>query len=362
MPQSIIHRPMENIKNPKSTSALVIMASLVIVIAGIKTASSIIVPFLMALFIVIIFKPFSNALKKKGVPGWLALTVILLIILIFIGLMGTMVTVSVQDFTRRLPIYNEKLLVYRDDFLVFSEKIGLKLDQQQLDSFFDPAKIMIFVAGTLKSFSDILSKGFLILLTIVFIFIESNIFSDKLRFITKDKKKILYFYEINDQLNHYMMIKTITSASTGIILGGVLALAGVDYALLWGMIAFLLNYIPSIGSLIAAIPPIIFALIQFGVKEALAVTALYALVNFIIGSVLEPRIMGKGLGLSVLVVFLSLVFWGWVLGPVGMFLSVPLTLVIKIILQSQPETYWIAVLLGSGKEINPTQKKEILKE
>jgi predicted PurR-regulated permease PerM len=342
---------MEQTNNYKSVSTLGILASLVIVLAGIKVASNIIVPLLMSLFIVIIFKPFANALHKKGVPSWLALTIIILFILVFIGLLVTMITVSIQNFSARMPFYNEKLLLQRDRIIEFSNHYHVHIDQQQLNSFFDPGRIMGFIAVALRSFSDILSNGLLILITIIFIFIESNVFTKKMHFIVRDEHKLKYFHEINDQLNHYMLIKSITSAATGIILGGVLAIAGVDYALLWGIIAFMLNYIPSIGSLIAAIPPIILTLVQFGIPEAIGVTILFAAVNFIIGSVIEPRIMGKGLGLSILVIFISLIFWGWMLGPVGMFLALPITLVIKIILHSQPETRWISILLGSGMEI-----------
>ncbi len=342
---------MERTGNFRSVSTLGILASLVIVLAGVKVASDIIVPFLMALFIAIIFKPFANALHKKGVPNWLALTIIILVILIFIGLLVTLITVTVQNFSARMPFYNEKLLIQRDHFLALANRYHLHIDQEQLNSFFDPAKIMGFVAAALRSFSDILSNGLLILITIIFIFIESNVFHKKVQFIVKDEHKLRFFREINEQLNHYMLIKSITSAATGLVLGGVLAVAGIDYALLWGVIAFMLNYIPSIGSLIAAIPPIILTLVQYGLPQALLVTLLFAGVNFLIGSIIEPRLMGQGLGLSILIIFISLIFWGWILGPVGMFLALPLTLVIKIILHSQQETRWISVLLGNGSEI-----------
>ncbi len=343
---------MERSSNFKTVSTLGILASLVIVLAGVKSASNIIVPFLMALFIVIIFKPFANALQKKGVPSWLALTIIILFILIFISLLVMLITVTVQNFSARMPFYNERLLLQRDNFLALANRYHLRIDREQLNSFFDPGKIMGFVAGALRSFSDILSNGLLILITIIFIFIESNIFHRKLQFVVKDEHKLRYFREINEQLNHYMLIKSITSAATGLVLGGVLAVAGIDYALLWGVIAFMLNYIPSIGSLIAAIPPIILTLVQFGAPQALLVTLLFAGVNFLIGSIIEPRLMGKGLGLSILIIFVSLIFWGYILGPVGMFLALPLTLVIKIILHSQPETRWISVLLGNGSELH----------
>ncbi len=335
----------------KTVSTLGILASLVIVLAGVKIASDIIVPFLLALFITIIFKPFANAMRKRGVPSWLALTIIILFILVFIGLLVTMITVSVQNFSARLPFYNQKLIIERDNLLALAQKLHMNIEKDELNSLFDPGKIMGYVAIALRSFSDLLSNGLLILITIIFIFIESSVFNRKLLFILNDERKLRYFQEIDDQLNHYMMIKSFTSAATGIILWGALSLIGVDYAMLWGFIAFMLNYIPSIGSLIAAIPPIILTLVQFGLGHAIGVTILFAAVNFIIGSVIEPRIMGKGLNLSILIIFVSLVFWGWLLGPVGMFLALPITLVMKIVLHSQPETRWISILLGSGYDI-----------
>jgi AI-2 transport protein TqsA len=122
----------------------------------------------------------------------------------------------------------------------------------------------------------------------------------------------------------------------------------IDYPLLWGLLVFLLNYVPNIGSIIAALPAILQALIQFGPGRALGVATGYLVINMLIGNFIEPRFMGKGLGLSTLVVFLSLIFWGWVLGPVGMLLSVVLTVTVKIGLESREDTRWMAILLGSG--------------
>jgi predicted PurR-regulated permease PerM len=122
---------------------------------------------------------------------------------------------------------------------------------------------------------------------------------------------------------------------------------------LWGLVAFLFNFVPNIGSIIAAVPALLLALVQLGPGPALAAGAGYLVVNIVMGNVVEPRFMGRGVGLSTLVVFLSLVFWGWVLGPVGMLLSVPLTMVVKLALEANPETRWIAVLIGPDVEPEP---------
>jgi len=337
-----LHSKMQRIKVP----LVLTLAALVILVAGLKAASTIIVPFLLAVFIVIIFLPFANFLQKKGLPPWLALTIVVILILSGTFGVGTTLTISVKAFSARLPSYNSKLLFYRDQLMLLFDRVGFQVSDQQIENIFDPGKVMNFAAGALKSFSDLFSNGLMILFTVILIFIESSIFSDKLHHIIKEKSRRDFIREIGEKLNKYMMIKTIISAITGLIIGGTLAIFGVDFALLWGVVAFLLNFIPAIGSLIAAIPPVILTMVQFGIPESIGVAGLFVFVNILMGSILEPRFMGKRLGLSVLVVFLSLVFWGWVLGPVGMFLSIPLTLAVKIVLDSREETRWMSVLLG----------------
>jgi predicted PurR-regulated permease PerM len=144
-----------------------------------------------------------------------------------------------------------------------------------------------------------------------------------------------------------MAIQTVISLATGACVAIFLTIMGVDYPLLWGVLAFLLNYIPNIGSIMAALPPVLLTIIQFGLGRAVGVAIGYLVINMTIGNVISPHLMGRGLGLSTLVVFLSLIFWGWILGPVGMLLSVPLTMTVKIALESSEDTRWIAILLGS---------------
>ena len=325
------------------------LAFLIIILAGVKIATPIIVPFLLSLFLVIITKPFYDALHAKGMPSWLVFTIILGVIFLFNFLLILIIGSSVSSFSNNMDFYNQKLQLYGDRISEFANKMGLKNDES-LKNLLNPEKIMGFVSSTLSSFSDILSNIIFILLTVIFIFIETKILPGKVKAIARNKQNIHYFNVINHQINRYMMIHTYVSLGTGIIIGGLLAAIRLDFAVLWGLIAFLLNYIPNIGSLIAAIPAIILALIQFGVGGALGVTAIFLGINFLIGNYIEPKLLGRGLGLSVLVVFLSLVFWGWLLGPVGMFLSIPITLVFKIILGINPDTRWIAVLLGDGND------------
>jgi predicted PurR-regulated permease PerM len=153
-------------------------------------------------------------------------------------------------------------------------------------------------------------------------------------------------------VHSYLAIKAAISLLTGLVIFVWLTILGVDYAVLWGLIAFLLNFIPTVGSFIAAVPAVLLALVQLGVFEACLTLAGFVVVNLIMGNVLEPRWMGRGLNLSPLVVFVSLVLWGWVLGPVGMLLSIPLTIMLKIAFESQDETRWIGIMLGAGKRLD----------
>ena len=166
------------------------------------------------------------------------------------------------------------------------------------------------------------------------------------KILSKPDVSISRFQEIFQNINKYIAIKTWISLGTGLLVYILLLIIGVDYAILWAVLAFVLNFIPTIGSIIALIPPALLTIVQLGFGEAGIVLVGYLIINTIMGNILEPRFMGKGLGLSTLVVFLSLIFWGWILGPIGMLLSVPLTITIKIALDSSDETRWLSVMLG----------------
>jgi predicted PurR-regulated permease PerM len=213
-----------------------------------------------------------------------------------------------------------------------------------LDKMFDPNAVIRFAASIFTGFGSVLANSFLILLTVVFILLEAGSFAIKFSRVSGEGSS--FAADFVDKLNSYMGIKTATSFATGVLVFLWLRILGVDNAPLWGVTAFMLNYVPNIGSIIAAVPAVLLALVQLGTGSAALVAAGYMVINVLIGSILEPRFMGRGLGLSTLVVFISLVFWGWVLGPVGMLLSVPLTITVKMALDMNPETRWLGILLG----------------
>jgi predicted PurR-regulated permease PerM len=160
-------------------------------------------------------------------------------------------------------------------------------------------------------------------------------------------------------VNNYLAIKTLVSIATGIIVSVMLWAFGLDFFLLWGVLAFLLNYIPNIGSIIAAVPAMSLAVLQLSLPEAGLIGLGYVVINMVMGNIVEPRYLGKGLGLSTLVIFLSLIFWGWLLGSVGMLLSVPLTMIIKIGLENAEEGRWFAILLSGDDDVNELEHIEV---
>lgn len=332
--------------------SLLTLAAFVIVVAGMRAAQDILVPFLLSLFIAIIVTPLMNWLRSKGIPTWAAILIIILTILVAGFLVAVLVGSSLTDFSSSLPTYQRGLQSKTADFLAFFEDRGLHIVDQSFMEFIDPGAAMRWTSRILTSLGNLLGDTFLILLVVVFMLLETATFAQKIeRAIPAQSPEMDSINIFLKNINNYMVIKTWTSLGTGTIVTIWLSLWGVDYALLWGMLTFLLNYIPNIGSIMAAVPPVLLSLVLQGPLTAIAIALGYLAVNTSIGSFLEPRLMGKGLGLSTLVVFLSLLFWGWVLGPVGMILSVPLTMTMKIGLSSFNETQWLSALLDSGSSV-----------
>jgi len=329
---------------------LVIAASFVIIVAGMKAAESIIVPFLLALFIAIIASPPYFWLQGKGLPKALSMLIVIFAFLFVISIIGLLIGTSINDFTSKLPLYETKLSSQMQGVIAWLTEAGILGKQINLNEMFNPSSVFKIVANTLNEVSGLFANGFLILLMIIFMLLEVSTLPLKLTKMFNDPEtSIKRINSISENINKYIAIKTVISIVTGLFVTIFLLIVGVDYPVLWGVLAFALNFIPTIGSIIALIPAVLLTIVQLGFGDALIVLIGYLVINTIMGNIIEPRLMGKGLGLSTLVVFISLIFWGWVLGPIGMLLSVPLTITIKIILDSSEETRWFAILLGPEK-------------
>jgi predicted PurR-regulated permease PerM len=218
---------------------------------------------------------------------------------------------------------------------------------------FDPSLIISLVVSLAGSISQLLSSGVLILLTVVFILLEASSLPGKVAraFASDTGSEALAtrerYQSVVESVRSYIALKTVISFATGLLIAVWLWLFGVPYAGLWGLLAFLLNYIPNVGSIIAAIPALLIAWLDLGWLPAVACGIGFLAVNLVVGNFVEPRLMGRGMGLSPLIVFCSMVFWGWVLGPVGMLLSVPLTMAVRVAMEGFDDTRWLGILLGN---------------
>jgi len=330
---------------------LLTLASVVILIAGMRAAAPLLTPFLLAIFIAVLTAPPLFWLRDRGMPTWAAMVIVILVLLAAGGLLAAIIGGSLNTFTANLPEYEASLKQQVGQWFAWLEGFGLRVPRDAFTNLLDPAKAMRLAGQMLSGLGGLLANAFLILLTVIFLLFEASQLPGKLRAALKKPERSLDKLDsIAVNINRYTAIKAGTSLLTGLGVAVWLWVLGVDFPLLWGLVAFLLNFVPNIGSIIAAIPAVLLAVVQFGLGGALWTALGYLLINTFVGNWLEPRIMGRGLGLSTLVVFVSLVFWGWVLGPVGMFLSVPLTMTLKIALDSSPETRPLAVLLGSDAD------------
>ncbi|KTF11943.1 AI-2E family transporter [Pseudoalteromonas carrageenovora] len=332
--------------------SLIVFAALVVVLAGIKAASVIIIPFILAAFIAIVCNPLIKFFARYSIPKGIA---VMLVVLIIVGLgvsLGGLVGQSVNDFSQQLPEYKAKL---QEDFVWLvdlASQYNILINKDQILSMFDPGKMVDVATNMLTGLGGVMANMFLIILTVVFMLFEGPMLRNKIHAALKDPdNKMKQIDRFLESINSYLAIKTLVSLGTGIIAAFYLWILDVDYFVLWGVLAFMFNYIPNIGSIIAAVPAVLLALITQGPLIAGLVGAGYLTINTVMGNIIEPKFMGKGLGLSTLVVFLSLIFWGWLLGTVGMLLSVPLTMIVKIALEASEEGKWIATMLGSGEKI-----------
>lgn len=329
---------------------IIVTASIIIVLAGIKSASVIIVPFLLSLFLAIILFPLYAFFTKKGVPSPLSMLLVISFFLALIFLMTQLIGSSIQEFNANTNVYADRLSTYYISLVSIAESVGINISAQELSTMINAKQVMSFSTNVMQSMGSMLSNSFVVLLSVIFMLLESLNFKEKIELAGKNSDALSHVQDITTKIKEYMVLKALFSALTGVIVWLALLMIGTDYAFLWGVVAFLFNFIPNIGSIIAAVPAVLITLVQFGGLSAIMVASIYVAINIIIGSVVEPKVMGKGLGLSTLVVFLSLIFWGWLLGIVGMLLSIPLTIMFKIILDDNKSTRWIAIMLGSGEE------------
>ena len=336
---------------------LIYAAAFVVLIAGVKASADLLVPFLMAIFISVLCMPPIHFLRSKGLPHALSVLMVIVALIVVGAVLGTIFGASVSGFADDMPEYQERLSAMGSGFISWLSTFGLDIDLEQFQAMVNPERVFPLAGSVLSSLGNMMTNAFLILLTVIFIVGEEMSLYQKVGIaLPRAKSGIESLQAITKTINDYMAIKAAISLLTGFLAWLLLTILGVDYAVLWGTLAFLLNFVPTLGSLLAAVPAVLLALVQLGPLPALFTGVGYVTINTVVGNVIEPKIMGKGLGLSPLIVLVSLVFWGWIMGPIGMLLSVPLTMMVKIALEVFPDTRWIGMMMGSGDVFELEQK------
>ncbi len=323
------------------------LAAATVVGAGLRVASPVLVPLALALFLAVLAQPLFTGLVRRRVPIGLAVLATMLVLGLVITVFLLLLAGSLSEVREVGPHY---VAVLRDRIaytIEWWQDKGILLQDWIPTRWRQPEAYVALAGGTVAGTFRFLSGATIVLLTLVFLLFEAAIFGRKLERLPPHlRENFRHFAHVSRELEHYLAIKTLMAASVGLTIGLWLALLGVDFAVLCGLLAFAFHFVPNVGAILAAAPALLLAFIQFDPAKALVVGAGYVVIGLALGNLVEPALLGRRLNLSPLVVFLSLIFWGWLWGPIGMFLSVPMTMAIKIVLEHSPDWSWAARLLG----------------
>ena len=359
-------------KKLRAGKALWMLAALVVVIAGLKVAESLFIPILIAFFIATVSFPVLNFLRKKGIPRPVAVLLTVGLDFIFLAALAVLAVTLVGDlqekwndryaseFSGQIVTASNTLAEKLKDYGVpnaqekINEAVNNNLTNLQNIRF---ERILDFGTGVLGRVVGFFGGFVIILILIVFMLSEARMFGHRMEAISQARgPNLTRMLSATKDIQRFLAIKTAVSLVTGILAGVLCWLAGLDFYILWGILAFFLNFIPVIGSIVAGVPPTILALLVADVPNAILVAGGYLLINNFLGNFLEPILMGRRFGISTLVVVISVFFWGWLWGPVGMLLAVPLTMVLKVILESSDEFCWIGVAISSEQPAGVTEE------
>ncbi len=331
---------------------LTVFALLVIIIAGVHLAQTVLMPFLISVFLSILGSPIVRRLKKRKVPTGVAVLIVISCIILIVGVIGLITGSFINNLLAALPQYQVRLHEHTAAFIAFLGSKGIIVGDDILTKSISTEEVAAVATGFLGGIGSLVSNIVVILLTVSFILMEANSFPRKIRAAVENPNAAFPgFSNFMKEMSRFMIFQTIYGLVTGIITAIWLTAFGVDFAVMIGLITFFLCYIPNLGSAIALVITVAVSFIQLGPAKAGVVALGYLLFTFVLGSIIQPRLMGKMLGLSTLVVFLSVIFWGNILGPIGMMLCVPLTMALKFGFESNESTRWIGVLLERSEKV-----------
>lgn len=373
---------------------LISLACVVLIVTGLKLASSLFIPIMMGLFIALLSMPILNWLDRLGLPRPLAVLMTVITDLLILGGIVFLASGVIGDFNEKSGEYTERLRRQAEEFSVTMDQQLARLEnfwrssgavdedgntpdtvtlpdelplpntgeegvlgaigptmtfRELFNLYWDSSRVMEMLGGfnVVNRFTSLASQTFFALIVMIFVLAESGSYAHKVTEVLKVRGPDLNrFRSISQDIQKYLGIKTAASAATGILATFTCVLFKIDFPLLWGLVAFLFNYVPAIGSILAGIPPVVLGLILHGFWPAVGVMACYLIVNVSIGNFLEPMLLGKRFGISTVIVILSVLFWGFIWGPVGMLLAVPLTMLVKVMLDNSSDLCWISALMG----------------
>ncbi len=327
----------------------IITMGVIIAFTALKEASAVVNMILLAMLITAVSLAPLAWMRKKGIPSTPAILIIIIAVIALIGLTGLVIGSSANNFVQKLPLYQQKFNVVWGHFSEWLTMHGLMEEGMNPLDEINPGKVLPLAGSFFAGFGSALGNMILVFIFFIFMIFEAESFGKKMRYISPESSENTQV--TLKRLRRYFGIKFITSLATGVSITIALLIIGIDFPVLWGFLAFILNFIPSIGSFIAAIPALILSFILIGPWGMLITAIVYFVINMVIGNIIEPQLMGKNLGISPLIVFVSMIFFGYILGPVGMLIATPLMIVIKILLDSRPVTRSLGIMLGDGSEI-----------
>jgi len=334
---------------------LVVGAGIVVIVAGLRSGVTLLVPLILSAFLATVLYPSVAWMVARRVPSGIAVLITTMLILAAFTGPGLIVQRAAHTFAASAPEYRADI---EHELMPWLERLGLsETDGPGWVSLIDPGAAFDLVRTLSSGAASLLGNTFIVLLTTAFMLLEANNLRRRIPIALRlGPEQVAGTEQALAAVHQYLFIKALVSLTTGLAVWLWLLLIGVEFPVLWGLLAFILNFIPNFGSLLAAVPPALLALVRSGPTDMLAVLIGFAVVNVVLGNILEPRIMGRRLGLSPLAVLLSLIFWGWAWGSVGLILAVPLTMVIKIVIEHS-DVRWLALLLGDPTA-NPTVNGE----
>ncbi|WP_434566069.1 AI-2E family transporter [Vibrio chagasii] len=322
------------------------IAAITIVLTAVKFFDGVLAPLLVSVFIAFAVYPMITLVKCAKVPHVAASLLVMLFFLAGLGTLGGVLGNSTRDILVNIDSYQSSLQETLRSINLYADRAGLPIDLSlvNIESLFTTTEqSMLNVASKA---GNTMSNFIIIVVTTGFIVAEAPVLHSKLHRHMRSEKMLISIDKFVHSMNRYLLAKSAISLGKALLVGGILWGFEVEYYVLIAVLVFLLNFIPNIGPLLAAAPLTVCALLQTGINETLMIMSLYFAINFIVGNFVEPKLLGSKLGLSPLIVFLSLLFWGWLLGPVGLILSVPLTMAVKIFFESSSKYQHISEVMG----------------